>query len=250
MGEIKPSREWVLSKTDNGQFLTQLFDYERGTTKSYDVLQSERGENINFILHPLISAEKGVNTGDTIGVVYSSKVERRLSQLNGDLKVSKAKLKSAKEKANTRDIELRSSEIEAIEQEIGTLMDRKESFTIISPFNGLISQFLPIGVLFSIYDTSSYVILMSIPSEYMKYLASIKKIKYSSGIKRDSIDVRLFFVSNERKNISGREAGMAKAVIRGNSAGISPGMTVECSIDCKSITVLEYIKRFFARMIT
>lgn len=250
VGEIKPSREWMLSKGDGGQFLTNLLDNEKGITQNYGVTQSERGEDINFILHPLMSSKKTINAGDTIGIIYSSKLERRLSQLKGDLQVAETKLKSAKEKSKVRDIELLTSQIKALQDEKETLIGRKESFTIISPFNGLISQFLLPGTLFSIYDTSSYIILMSIPSEYMRYAEKAKQVKYLSGSQRNSIDASMFFVNKERMHLNGREAGTAKAVIKGNPSGISPGMAVRCSIECERITIMQYLKRFFDRMLT
>ncbi|NIO28916.1 MAG: hypothetical protein GTO29_10245 [Candidatus Latescibacteria bacterium] len=91
-GKIVASKEWVVSKGVNGRLMTVLIDHKQGVNKKYSVTQFERGDAVEFNLNPHIVSGTTIAAMDTIGLVYSNEIERRLAELKGQLAMAKASL--------------------------------------------------------------------------------------------------------------------------------------------------------------
>ncbi len=92
-GKVIPHYEWLVTKSQDNQLFTLQRDHLKEIVKQYTSTQFDRGDIISFKLNRSISSKGFVNSGDTIGVVYSSELEHMLSQLEGELSVTKATLK-------------------------------------------------------------------------------------------------------------------------------------------------------------
>jgi hypothetical protein len=92
-GKVLPGKEWLLMSEQNGRVITVLKNNIKGTVENYSVTEVERGDAMLFHLKSNWSQGKYVSVGDTIGIIYSNEIERRLDQLEGDLSVAEATLK-------------------------------------------------------------------------------------------------------------------------------------------------------------
>jgi len=92
-GKVLPQKEWILSKTDNGMIVTQLINNITGINEDFFVTQFERGDAVQF---EFFKSENyfSVSKNDTIGIIHSNEINRRLVQLQGKLAETKASLKS------------------------------------------------------------------------------------------------------------------------------------------------------------
>jgi hypothetical protein len=94
MGKMVPSREWILQRTNDGSLMATLADHRNGLVQDYSVIQIERGDATRFQLSPLLNEKQYVAELDTIGSIHSYEVLRQLTELEGDLAVAKATLKT------------------------------------------------------------------------------------------------------------------------------------------------------------
>lgn len=91
-GKVLPQKEWILSKSDNGMIVTQLINNKTGLSEDYFVTQFERGDAVKLELNSNRN-NFSVSKNDTIGIIHSNEINRRLVQLQGKLSETKASLK-------------------------------------------------------------------------------------------------------------------------------------------------------------
>ena len=96
MGKINPVKEWNITRRDDGLIMATLQNHGNGSIEKYSVTQFERGDPIKFHLHSSVIPGAFVSDGDTVGWVESKKMESRLVELNGNLRIQKDLLRMAK----------------------------------------------------------------------------------------------------------------------------------------------------------
>ena len=88
-GLIYPYKEWTLAKTIDGNLLNVLKDNKTNSINSYSVTQFIRGDASAFILNQVVFSNANINTGDTVGYIYSNAEQFKLSELEGKLATEK-----------------------------------------------------------------------------------------------------------------------------------------------------------------
>ncbi|SNS31095.1 hypothetical protein SAMN06295967_10729 [Belliella buryatensis] len=91
-GLIIPAKEWTLSRTTDGNFITTFKDNIKGLNTSFNVTEFSRGDVVQFTLSSKFIDNNKVSFGDTIGFVNSNEEQRRLKELEDNLEVLKAEL--------------------------------------------------------------------------------------------------------------------------------------------------------------
>lgn len=91
-GKIIPIRQWILAKGADGELITSMIDNKAGVNEGYNIIQISRGETMRFRINSSIVSDGSVAAGDTIGTVYSSDAEERLTALQGQLLTARAEL--------------------------------------------------------------------------------------------------------------------------------------------------------------
>ncbi len=92
-GKVLPVREWMLIQEDDGALKASLRDHLNGTIDAYSVNRFERGDIMQFTLHPSLQTKRFVTLGDTIGEIYSNEIVFRLTELSGELATAVASLR-------------------------------------------------------------------------------------------------------------------------------------------------------------
>ncbi len=93
-GKIVPAKEWVLQKTNDGSLIATLADNRNGFVQNYSVIQIQRGDATRFQMSPSLNEKRVVMALDTIGSIHSYAVLADLTELEGDLIVAKATLRT------------------------------------------------------------------------------------------------------------------------------------------------------------
>lgn len=121
-GKIIPANEWILSKKIDGSIQVTERDHLNFLTHQITTYQVERGDLVEFILHPAISTQASIGRGDTIGFIRSNETERQLAELKGRLVSARANLAVAAsgEKETTRRIA-----VEQVNQAMARLENQK-----------------------------------------------------------------------------------------------------------------------------
>lgn len=91
-GLVIPAKEWVLTRSSDGNFVTSFKDNIKGVNTSFNVTEFSRGDVVEVSLSPKFLEDNFVFKGDTIGFVNSNEEQRRLRELEDDLQVLKAEL--------------------------------------------------------------------------------------------------------------------------------------------------------------
>jgi hypothetical protein len=90
--EVHPMQKWVLSKGSEGQIISSVADYKSALSNNIFVVQFERGELMNFHILPTIVSKSTLEAGDTVAIMYSSRLQERLTSLKGELHIAQANL--------------------------------------------------------------------------------------------------------------------------------------------------------------
>ncbi|MCI0514005.1 hypothetical protein L0128_12390 [candidate division KSB1 bacterium] len=93
-GKVMPGRQWILENSADGHLKYSTINYKTGFTDDYCVIQIERGEMLQFNLHPALAQAIHVTKSDTIGNIFSSQLEERRVALEGQLQVALTTLKA------------------------------------------------------------------------------------------------------------------------------------------------------------
>lgn len=91
-GKVLPAKEWLVIKGRNGQLQTILKNNITGISKSYSVVEFDRGDNARFFFNPKITIGSIVTQSDTIGSILSDELEFSLVSLKGELNVARSSL--------------------------------------------------------------------------------------------------------------------------------------------------------------
>lgn len=94
-GKILPTKEWRLIQADDGALRGTLQDHVKGTVNSYAINRFERGDAIQVRINEGIFDQRFIASGDTVGSIYSSEIDIRLTELQGELATRQASLRMA-----------------------------------------------------------------------------------------------------------------------------------------------------------
>ncbi len=83
-------KEWIISKDDGGRISAVLLDRISGLTENYRLHQFDRQDAVRFELHSSVVPGNHIQTGDTVGSIYSTRLSREYISLVGDLAVTRA----------------------------------------------------------------------------------------------------------------------------------------------------------------
>jgi len=87
-GKVLAAEEWLVIKSMNGPLQILLKNNITGISKSYSVLEFERGDNAKFNFNPRITVGSVISKYDTIGSIFSDVLEYNLTLLKGELNVA------------------------------------------------------------------------------------------------------------------------------------------------------------------
>lgn len=91
-GKISNRYEWLVTKDQNNQLNAAYIDHLTGAILQNRVFQFERNDIVNYRLTPDHFIKKAVSTGDTVALVNSNELEKKLEQLYGELNLAEANL--------------------------------------------------------------------------------------------------------------------------------------------------------------
>lgn len=118
-----------MQKTIDGNLITLNRDNIKGSVNSFSITEFQRGDAVEFILKNDILDKQFINKGDTIGFIYSNEEQRKLIELEGNLKILESEYLFYNTGQKPEDVERAKQQLLLAEQEFETekqLMDRTE----------------------------------------------------------------------------------------------------------------------------
>ncbi len=92
-GKVMPVKEWRLIQAEDGALRATLQDHRKGTVDAYAINRFERGDAIQFNLNDDLFDQRFLSVGDTVGTIYSTEIDIRLTELQGELAAQEASLR-------------------------------------------------------------------------------------------------------------------------------------------------------------
>jgi hypothetical protein len=126
---IKPRLEWELNRTINGNLSTILIDNVLNSVQTYSVTEFQRGDVVEFIINENLLKTGYIQVGDTIGYVFSNEEQRKMIELEGNLKILESEYIYFTTGQKPEDVEMALKQLELAEKELITqrkLMARSE----------------------------------------------------------------------------------------------------------------------------
>ena len=310
-GQILPIKEWLLTRSADGNFIQTLINHQFNVIEEYRVVQIERGDVIQFQLNPRVYQKGIITRGDTVGIFSSNELERELARLRGELEVENSTLdfylsgekpsiiEEAKQRleyarknveeqekiyqrqkdlyqkglisqqeyeliqsalelykievnraqaqlsvvtsgAKESQIKFSQNRIQALQDEITTLKNRLNHFTITAPISGKLVHSNTSDTVLIILDTTSFVIKMAIKIQNLEDTDHDSRVNIHLLDSDLNIITKLSNLDNAVHLINGRQVVYGTAFIDSQKTMIHPGSLTECSIEGHRISLLNY----------
>ncbi|GAB3647349.1 hypothetical protein GCM10028791_09190 [Echinicola sediminis] len=119
-GLMQPHKEWSLTRTVDGNFVSSVKDNLRGVNTSYNVTEFTRGDIVQFKLSNELEKLGAVAQGDTIGYIESNEEQRKLAGLRDELGVLNSELMFFTTGQKQEDIEVIQEQLNSVKQDFRT----------------------------------------------------------------------------------------------------------------------------------
>jgi len=172
-----------------------------------------------------------------------AKSTNELNKIN--VKISEAHLQSLITGSKPEQLDYIKAEISSLKNQIDLLQKRFENYTLVSPVNGIVNQFYSGDTILVISDTSAYVIISPVKWEERKYIALNQKVLIKVPDSRFSYDAKIIISKNEVQLLNRKQVFLITSLLSNKTDDIFYGLLVQCSIQCNSISPVEYITRMF-----
>ncbi|HNT65852.1 MAG TPA: hypothetical protein PKN04_08760 [bacterium] len=89
---LYPSRQWVLTRGDDGQLAAATTDYRSGIGSQYTTVLFERGDDVHFALNSNLHSGSLVGEGDSLGYLSSTVLQQQLLMLQRERELAESEL--------------------------------------------------------------------------------------------------------------------------------------------------------------
>ncbi|MFO7977118.1 MAG: hypothetical protein R6U64_00545, partial [Bacteroidales bacterium] len=149
--------------------------------------------------------------------------------------------------AKPQETELVRSQIRAIEAQLGQLEKRLNSFTILSPFSGMIIRERQLVVTEEIFiriaDDSSFIVVFPVEVHQLPYIRSGQKVELIPENVAEPVVATIADIGNSVQMINRRQNVFITAVLDEHLPHFLPGMLVRAEVDAGAISLREYAAR-------
>ncbi len=245
---------------DSGEIERQLVELE-GELKTQKALlyMAETGEKESLIQeaekrldHALEQVEEQRKIVERIKNLFETKFvpeqdyeiaqsTLRLFELN--IEIAEAQLQTMQSGTKKEEVDMISSQINAIEKDIDALSKKYKQYTITSPISGTVFEISSADTLLIIGDTTSYLVIMPLQVKNRKYINNQQDIKVTVEGLGIPLHGRIVKRGNVVHVLNGNQVFIAIARLSTDNHDLLPGMFTKCSIICEPLRPREYLIR-------
>lgn len=137
--------------------------------------------------------------------------------------------------------------IMAYQSEIRRLEMQKEQYTIITPFEGMLTYDPALGGVLRVSDNRRLVLRIPVPYQHSAYLKQLHAVRFTTPDNKVMVNAAFRGFEENVSLIQNQQFIIAKAMtVEGAAEGIYPGMVVSCRIYCDKVSIFRYLQRNFA----
>jgi uncharacterized protein with GYD domain len=184
----------------------------------------------------LLFEQKFISQGEYDRVVSEA------NALEDDIALAEANLEVALTGAKPEMVDLSSANIAALQGEIEAVKRRASTLVVTAPIAGTITPTYSGDTLVVITSTDYLALIPVRRSDYARVAATPQPRLTVRGLST-TVQGKLVGLGHEFKVIGGREALIAIGQLDGPNTDVMPGMLVPCRIQCRSVSVLDWVNQ-------
>lgn len=160
-----------------------------------------------------------------------------------NVEIANNKLMDANTGVKEEDVNVIRQQIDSYNRELEVLRELRGHYYVVSPIDGVVNSNQVLDGIFSISDTTRYILKIPVKVNNVQYLDRISGIRFSIPGYTEKINASFIDLDDNVSILPDQQIVMAKALIPGGQFKIMPGMVVQCSVYCDRITILAFLKR-------
>ena len=157
--------------------------------------------------------------------------------------IAETQLKSVQTGLKQEEVEMISLQITSLEEEIDTLLERSENYTLTSPLSGVVFETSLGDTLVTIGDTSSYTVIIPLKLKSRNYVNLQQKVKYTIEGINTLFSGKILKLGNVAHILNGEQVLLVTASLDAQSKDLLNGAMTRCSIVCEPLTPREHLVR-------
>jgi len=171
-----------------------------------------------------------------------SKNQSELSEIN--LSILKAHLETVKTGVKPSTANTFKTSINSYQNELAILEKKLSSNNIISPLDGIVRLSNSYDTLLIVSDTTEFITIIPVKLSDLN-LINKKSVKITTQTSSEIILAEIIKIDNSVYSFAGEQYLNCIALIKSKDVTIIPGILVSCEIECRDMTLIEKMKKYF-----
>jgi hypothetical protein len=172
-------------------------------------------------------------------------VERAKADLyNKNAAAAEATLRIVQSGAKAEQLDLVSSQISALEQEINLLRQRSQQSWLVAPVSGKVARYFSTDTLLLVQDQSQFLALIPIPWRDREVIRENLTVGIQPLESTETLEGFLVEIDDQVISINGRQAFMVVAAINDSTGKLASGLIVDARIKCQPVSLTGFILNF------
>ncbi len=158
-----------------------------------------------------------------------------------NVQIAETQLQQVQTGVKPEEIDMISAQIDGLENEINTLLERSEDFTLTSPLSGIVLDSTSGDTLVVIGDTSAYTVVIPLKLEVRSQVTLDQEVTCTIDGITTPYHGRISHIGNVAHILNGQQVILAKARLELKGNDIITGTFARCAIKCEPVTIRQYI---------
>ena len=182
--------------------------------------------------------EKGLISQEEADIAFSVAEQTRLA-----VKSAEAQLLSVTTGAKSAQLDLSRNRIKALQEEIKTLEERKQTYTLLSPLSGRLIHSNTADTVLVVVDTTAFVAKMMVKLHDLPFVSASSMVEVKNSRAGKSYQAKVSQIDGGVWFVNGEAVVLVNAEIQCDPCSFMRGIPVECSIRCEPLTLYNHLKR-------
>lgn len=166
-----------------------------------------------------------------------------------NIAIAKEQLATVMSGAKEEQIKYIEAKIKSLEEQIDIVYDRAAAYNFISPIDGVVSRTFSQDTLLLVTDRSEYVVVIPVLFEELYRVKNGQNVEINISHGLDPINGKVISTGNTVHQIGSHQVVMVIASFNHKNEIILPGLLVKSNIYCGDVSLLEFVKNWFIRLL-
>jgi multidrug efflux pump subunit AcrA (membrane-fusion protein) len=175
--------------------------------------------------------------------------ERRASISAIDVSIAEARLQSVTTGAKKEQADYVRARISSLQREIDVLERQHKGYKLVAPLSGVVILFAASDTLLVVADTTEYVVMMAVRLRERSALVPQQRVTLVANEVDYIPGAVLLAVDKTIHSLNGEQVVFATAVLEHRTDEPLHGLFARCSIECASVSPLDYLRRTFHTLV-